>query len=191
MSDSTIARPQRLAASPAAPTGVLQRGLVFGLSYGFVLSTYVHLGFVYFLFWLWVLVPLVVKSPAAQRIAVVLVAAYGCMMFGVSAWQQDLPEPRSWPHPHPAFGEHPVTVLAGFPWAGVEGCRPHPLAQGRVPLFMGVDAMLVNLTAFASVLWLLLRRVRAEELPGLLIAASAFAALMGMVGAWHLAYMFD
>ena len=191
MSDSLSVRSRRLVALPAAPSVVLQWGLVFGLSYGFVLSTYVNIWFVYFLFWLWVLVPLVVKSPASQRIAVVLAAAYGCMMFGVCQCQQALPEPRSWPAVHPAFGEHPVTVLAGFPWAGVEGCRPHPLAQNRVPLSMGVDAMLVNLTAFASVLWLLLRRVRAEELPGLLIAASTFAALMGMVGAWHLAYMFD
>jgi hypothetical protein len=191
MSDSALARPQPLAASPAAPSGVRQWGLVFGLSYGFVLSTYVNISFVYLLCWLWVLVPLVVKSPAAQRIAVVLAAAYGCMMFGVSAWHQVLPEPRSWPAVHPAFGEHPVTVLAGFPWAGVEGCRPHPLAQDRVPLTMGVDAMLVNLTAFASLFWLLLRRVRAEELPGLLIAASSFAALMGMVGGLHLVNMFD
>ena len=58
-------------------------------------------------------------------------------------------------------------------------------------MWMGVDAMLVNMTAFASVFWLLLRRARAELLPGLLIAASAFAALMGMVGAWQLAYLFD
>jgi hypothetical protein len=165
--------------------------VVFGLAYGLVLSTYLDLYYLRCFFWLWVWVPVWVKWPPAQRAATVLAAAYACMMFGVYQCQQVLPEPRYWPEEHPAFGEHPVTVLAGFPWAGVEGCRSHPLAHDRVPLLMGVDAMLVNMTAFVGLFWLLLLRARAEWLRDLLFVASALASLMGMVGAWELVRMFD
>ena len=69
MSDSLAVRSRRLVALTAAPSVVRPWGLVIGLSYGFVLSTYVDVGFVYFLFWWWALVPLVVKSPDVRRIA--------------------------------------------------------------------------------------------------------------------------
>jgi hypothetical protein len=191
MTGAALIRGSRQQVARAAGGAYWQWWAVFGLSYGFVLSTYANLIFVLYLSWLWALVPLWAKSPSVQRAAIVLAAAYGGMMLGISGWQQILPEPIYWPAEHPAFGEHPVTVLAGFPWAGVEGCRPHPLAQDRVPLWMGVDAMLVNMTAFAGLFWLLLRRARAELLPGLLVALSAFAAVMGMIGAWQLVTMFD
>jgi hypothetical protein len=46
-------------------------------------------------------------------------------------------------------------------------------------------------TAFAGLFWLLLRRARAELLPGLLVSASAFATVTGLAGAWQLICMFD
>jgi hypothetical protein len=165
-------------------------GLAFLLSYGIVLATRVHVIVPFYLCWLWALLPWLAKSAKVARTTVTLAAAYGCTMLGVCFAQTRLP----WPNGvlrHPPFGEHPVTVYAGFPWQGVEGCWPHPLAHDCIPFDMGVDALLVNLTVFALMFHLLLRRVPAVPVAGFVVLAAAFACILSLVGGWQLVTMFD
>jgi len=139
---------------------------------------------------LWLAMPWWAAPSKVARFTCALAFGYAAMMLGVCAWQTSLPPPMGASGPVP-FGEHPVTVRAGFPWPGVEGCTVWSLAKDRVPFDMGVDAMLVNLTVCTAVIWWLMRRARHEVLAGLVAAAGGVAAICGLAGTLQLVVMFD
>lgn len=129
-----------------------------------------------------------VSGAAPLRAFVALAQAHGAVLLGVVLvrWQF---EPRGVRGPY-AFGEHPILQRAGFPWPGVEG---NGLGAGveRIPLAMGVDALLVNAAVFALVFLWLQRRSTAAALRARVPAATVFAASASLWGGWQLAMLFD
>ncbi len=176
----------------AGSRAVQTRGLVFTitLAFGALLATRVHLILPFWTCWVWLLLPWWARGQMFARLHVAVALGLGATMLGVWLWQTDLAPPLYVPH-HPAFGEHPVTVLAGFPWQGVEGVRPMPLAQDRIPFDMGVDALFVNMTAFTALFHWLLRRCQPSSARGLLVFAAGFATVCTLGGVWQLITMFD
>lgn len=173
-----------LGAPPAAALG-----LAVSLSYGAVLATrWQPLATTIFAL-AWLTLPAWAAARAVVRPVLALAFGYAATMLGVCGVQTATGVRASLPagSGHPSFGEHPVTVIAGFPWQGVEGTGPSPLAMDRVPFDMGVDALLVNLTACTFVAWLLLPNVAA----GGLGIAGACAAVAGIAGGWQLVLLFD
>ncbi|MCA8965390.1 MAG: hypothetical protein KDC48_10910 [Planctomycetes bacterium] len=116
-------RTAREAGSPA--TQVLGIALTIALALGVVLGTRASIGWPLWTCWVWLLLPWWARGHRFARWHVAVALGFGATMLGVWLWQTDLAAPVYVPH-HPAFGEHPVTVLAGFPWQGVEGVRPWP-----------------------------------------------------------------
>jgi hypothetical protein len=164
--------------------------LALVLSHGVVLATRFQLRLPLILSLVWVALPVWGASRAIARPALALAFGYAVTMLGVCV-MQTATGVRQLGSGHPAFGEHPVTVRAGFPWQGVEGTGPAPMAMDRMPFDMGVDALLVNLTACSLVFWLLLRRVHPNVVAGGLGIAGACAAVAGVFGGWQLVLMFD
>ncbi|MBL8749732.1 MAG: hypothetical protein JNK78_11270 [Planctomycetes bacterium] len=129
------------------------------------------------------------SSAPALRATVVLACAHAATMLGVFAVRIAV-GPTGAVHAHPAPGQHPVRERVGFPWPGVEG-NGHGLAHEFIPIAMGVDALLCNLAIWTIVFGLVLRRRSTASLRDLLGPATALAALFGVLGGWHLVYLFD
>lgn len=193
MTTLTIGQKWRNRTASAQGLPVAQaRGIRITILLGLVtlLSTWALAIWPWWCCWTWLLLPFWARGASCARLHVSVALGVGCALFGVLLVQFPV-ETVVWPRSHPPFGEHPVTVLAGFPWPGVEGCRPPPLAHDRIPFDMGVDALLVNAAAFTALFAGLLRRCKPHSISGLLLPASAFAFLGAMVGGWELVTMFD
>jgi len=137
-------------------------GLVVALTFGAIASLMLHI------IWLlpvavgWFVLAGVARfvrnNTAVCRVAMAGALAWAATMSGLVL--VNLPGPGGVPrHGHPAFGDHPVMVLAGAPWPGVEGSG-NGWAHERIPFFMGIDALLVNFTVFAVLFAYLLRGSR-------------------------------
>lgn len=122
-------------------------------------------------------------------VAVVLAFAHAATTLGVFAVRIAV-APTGAVYAHPAPGQHPVREQAGFPWPGIEG-NGDGLAHEFIPFAMGVDSLLCNLAVWTLVFGLLLHRRSALSLRGLLGPAAGLAALFGVLGGWHLVYLFD
>ncbi len=157
---------------------------------GGLAATWVWAPLPWLLCWLWLVLPWWARGAQFARWNVALAAGFAVAMGGLLR-QRWLPAPDRMPAAHPPFGEHPVTVVAGFPWAGVEGNAPYCLAAERVPFTMGVDALLANCAMAAAVVYLLLRRRPRASAQGLLPAAAVAAALASWFGGLELIRLFD
>lgn len=177
-------------ALPWTRRGVLVLGLV--CSYGAALGTRASVLLIFLTVPGWLLLSLLTALWAQHtaRFQVALALAFGCTLLGVWLVQHGVPLVR-YPNGHPPFGEHPVTMLAGFPWAGVEGTAPYWYAMEAIPLDMGVDALLVNLTAFLLPLWLAMKRVPPRVMRWVLPVACLFAAFATLYASPHLVILFD
>ncbi|MFT5152520.1 MAG: hypothetical protein ACI89X_003739 [Planctomycetota bacterium] len=92
---------------------------------------------------------------------------------------------------HAPFGEHQVTVYAGFPWSGVEGCPPYAWAQERIPLDMGVDALLVNFACWSAAAFLLMRLPSRNWLHVLIVLSGIITPFAVIAGVLQLGSFFD
>lgn len=188
---STIAIAPR-AAAPSTRSGLALAPLAALMSYGALLAT-----------WLSAFVPLLMALPwwglgvfarrrlqgeVALRTVVALANAYAATLVGMLLVR--LPnDPGGMRGPY-AFGEHPVLQRAGFPWPGVEG-NGLGMAVERIPFAMGVDALLVNLTAFALLFAWLSRRSSAAASRARVLPACVFAAVASALGGVQLLAWFD
>ncbi len=196
LSKSVAQRWREEAASAEGTPENQVRGLIFScaLGFGLLLITHVQLVMLVPASLVWLGLPIWAKATRFARLHVALAFAFSLTMLGVCMHQTILPKHTYWsvPIPYPVpFGEHPVTILAGFPWQGVEGCWPYAWARDRIPFDMGVDALLANMLVFAALLLVLLRRAKATSAAGLTGPAGAIAAMCGFAGGWQLMLMFD
>lgn len=127
---------------------------------------------------------------AAARIVVVATIGWAATMAGVLLWNQAGPDLLVAERAHAAYGEHHVRVLAGAPWAGIEG-HGRGGAMDRIPFAMGIDAMLCNFATWSLLAWLLLRRATPAQLVAWLPVGAIAALLAGLGGGWRLVQLFD
>lgn len=127
---------------------------------------------------------------AAARIVVVATIGWAATMAGVLLWNQAGPDLLVAERAHAAYGEHHVRVLAGAPWAGIEG-HGGGGAMDRIPFTMGIDAMLCNFASWALLAWLWLRRANRAQLGDWLPVGAIAALLAGLGGGWRLVVLFD
>lgn len=192
---SSAFRPARtMRSSSVATVGLL--GLVVLLTFGAIASLAVHVSWVPLgaIGWAAVAWPgsrwLRRVELSAARIVVVMAFAWAATMAGVMLCNFAGPDGPMAERAHPAFGEHAVRVLAGAPWAGIEG-HGFGGAMERIPFTMGIDAMLCNFASWSVVAWLLLRRATLAQLVGWLPVGSIAALVAGLGGGWRLVVLFD
>lgn len=188
-------RPARtVRSSSAATVGLL--GLVVVLTLGAIASLAVHVGWLALAALGWAAVVWLgsrwlrhVELPVARTV-VVMAFAWAATMAGVMLCNFAGPAGPMAERAHAAFGEHAVRVLAGAPWAGIEG-HGGGGAMERIPFTMGIDAMLCNFASWALLAWLCLRRATPAQLVAWLPIGAIAALLAGLGGGWRLVVLFD